>query len=521
MPKINEYNSRVDVAGAANGRKIYAEEIDTGRDMRRLGAGLTDLGEGIQKRVAQSEVSDLTAKMAETKSQYDTYLKETLRTAKPGDPNVAQNFMTKLDEHVAKLGEGLSTREAQLYFNQSSAALKANFAEGAAQGQAELAGAKAKQDYISTFTNLSSGLLNDPSSFELSKNMHDQGLDALVSTGGLPSEVAVKLKTEGQQGLAKNAIQGWINMNPEYAKKQLDDGKWDSYINGDVKQQMYGQVRLAESAQRAEAERMRAEAERIKKEQQMITQNKFLEKMSNNQLSTKEILASDLDPVGSGSKKQFIDMIEQNSKSGGNIKTDPGTYTNLFNRIHLPDGDPNKIINDNDLNKHFGKGLNMESLNQLRKEIQGGRTQEGRVRNQLQKEMLNDAKKRIIIGNGFIKDPEGTAQYQQFVNHYLNEYQAQREKGKTDAELFDPNSPDYLGKNISQFTRSRQDIIKSMARGNSGTPSSVVEGASGVSAQAPNPATKPAVVPRLPGESPADWKKRKEAINNPPPQGTK
>lgn len=493
MPQIKEYKMRSEVQGAFQGREARTQDFSFNKGLFDLGEGISELGSQIQKRNEQADISNLNAEFSKAQSDLTLQLQEELRTAKPGDTTITDRFIEGYDSYMNQVSEKVATGKGRQYFSQAAADLKSHFVRSAAIGQADLAGVKAKNDYVSSLGNFSSTLVNDPSSYALVKQMHNVGLENLVVNGSLPSKNAEELRLTGQEELAKSAVRGWINIDPNNAKTQLEQGKWDTEIDGQTKVQLMGEANQAIRGDEIEQKRRIKEAEEAVKSAQMKTQNQFLQQLSENKLSSKEILNSNLNPIGSGSKQQFLNMLERNVKQA-KIKTDPGTMANLFDRIHLPDDDPNKIWDENDLNTHFGKGLDMTSLNQLRAEIQGKRTTDGKIEADLKKGLLNTAKSQLTKSNGLtgFKDPIGDEQYQKFMSSFLKEYAEKRRSGKSPQELLDPNSKDYLGNNIRNYVRTNDQIIRDLVGGTTKPAASTTPSA---------PAAAPQVAPRQEGET--------------------
>jgi hypothetical protein len=373
-------------------QEINADDFGAGvgRATEGIGQAVGNLADVLAKRNEQSEVSDLKAKFASAHADFTNAIKEQLRTADPSDKNFVDNFMQTYDAHIEALGEGVSTAEGRRKYAELSAEYRGHFLNYAVEGQAELAGEKSKQDYTGAITQWSSALRNDPSSLDFVTQQHDSYLQDLVKNGGLSEKQALALKIPGDSELTKNAVRGWIDLNPELAKKQLNEGKWDKSIDGDVKNQLLGQADQAIRARETEVERQRREQERILQEKQKSTQNDFLQKMADNQLSTKDILNSNLDPFGSGSKEQFIQLLKTHQNE--RIRTDPGTMMMIWDRIHLPDDDPKKIRDENDLNPYFGRGLTLENIQALRGEIDGTRSEQGKIEAELKKGVIDVAK---------------------------------------------------------------------------------------------------------------------------------
>lgn len=469
-------------------RRISGDDLGAGlnREIARTGAVVQELGDTVYKSEERRETTEAAVQLSEAHAQFTNDLNKQLQEGTID----SEQFMQSYDERMGELSGNFATVGGQDYFQKASTSLRSNFQVSTMQAQAEIAGTKAIVGYQQTQKNLTSGIMNDPSSYNVALQMSHDYLDTLVKQG-LPAKEAEKLKSMSQTELAKSAVRGWANLDPEDAKAQLDQGLWDQSFDGDVKKQMQGEISTAINAKRIEQERIKAELEKAKVEGQKVTQNDFLAKMAKGKLSTKDILNSNLEPFGSGSKQQFMNMIEESTK-GASIKMDPSTFTNLFQRIHLPDGDPNKLINENELNQFLNKGLTLENINQLRGEMQGKNTQAGDVESRMKNQLMEIAKQKLSKTNLAIgrKDPDGELQYAKFLQHFQEQYDSGRKSGKSAISLLSPESPDYLGKSISTFTK---------------TPAQILRGT--INSFRPSKAVDPAKA-RKEGESPADYLKR-------------
>ncbi len=474
MPNIKPYQLQTEAG------KVPDVARGSGASFGAAGAGMQNLADAgfqladiVRKNQEQSEVSNIHASISKTQADWTARYQDELQKGTLDTEQFTKDFSDAMDEQQ----DNVSTRAGRLYFQQASAELKGHFLEKAALGQAQIAGKKAVSNYESSLSNSSSTLLNDPSSFELTNKMQQQGIQNLVTTGGLPATAAGELQLKTQTELAKSAVRGWIKLNPDDAKAQLNEGKWDKYIDGDLKHQLFGEADQATRAQSVEQERLQKQYKEVIVQQQTKTQNDFLQQMVDGKLSAKEILQSNLDAFGSGSKEQFLKMLEQQNKEKlEKLRTDPGVYVDLWDKVHLPDGDPKKIVDENQLNQYMGRGLTVQDINVLRGEIQGKKTIAGSDEAELKKGLTDIAKGKLTKSNPLLGkvDPEGDIQYQKFLVGFLNEYGTQRKAGKTPQQLLSPESPDYLGKNIDQYQRSSQQIIRDLVKsGNKNTNANV------------------------------------------------
>lgn len=508
MPKIREYDLQTQGSAPVAGKRIEGSSIDVGRGLMAAGQGMQELGQGMAIRDEQADISLVNAEIAKRQAEQSNKWQETLKSADPNDREVGSKFIEQFDESFADLGDKVSTSAGRRHLGDMTARLRAHMSETVMQGQAELAGFAAKENIKSTISNFSSSLLNDPSSFNQSLELFHQGVDAQVASGAIPAYAAEAIKRDGAGALAKSTIRGWTSLDPEGAKKQLSEGRWDQYLDGDQKHQMIGEADQTMRAREMEKEHLQRMQEKARAERQRVTQNQFITKMVDGALSPRDIIESNLEPFGSGSKEQFLGLLKSSSKN--KLETDGATFQSLFERIHLPEGDPNKIVDENQLNEYVGKGLDFTALNQLRSEVQGKNTSQGGIESDLKRQLMDVAKGQLTKSNALtgIRDPQGDEQLLKFNTFFLTEYEAQRKQGKTAIQLLDPSSPDYLGKQLARFSRSQEQIMRDMAKNVRGPqPSQTPE-----PLPTPNPNAftrpKPVVEGRKPGESAADYLKR-------------
>lgn len=467
MPVIREYQRQTSAPGPINQPGYTADQFGAqqGRALESLGAATMGAADVVAKRLDQENTSDVTQKLTKANADLAMDLQNTIRTAEPGDKKVFEEYNKRVEDTLGKIGEEASTISARNFYGEASARIKGQLSQTAASGQAELAGIKAVTDYTDTLNNLSSATLADPSSVGLQRELHKQAINNLVATGQLPRHKAIELEKNGDTAIAKSSIRGWTQLDPEYAKKKLKSGEFDNELGAEGKIQLFGEIEQAVRAKEIDAERRRAQQERVVKQQQQQTQNDFLVQMTEGKLDTKTILNSNLEAFGSGSKEQFLNMMKVANSPEERLKTNGNVMVDLYTRIHLPDGDPNKLVDENELNKFFGNGLSMVDLNRLRDEMQGKQTDAGRIESDLKNQVMEIAKGKLTKSNpltGF-KDPVGDEQMQRFMVFFFEEYKARRAKGESAVELLSPDSPKYLGKNIAQYVRTPQQIMRDLA----------------------------------------------------------
>lgn len=467
MPKIPTYESRVSPAGPVDygGTTLLPDARSTdsgiGAAYRGLGQQFSEAGAALQRHAERVELSSLNADISSAQAKLSNDWQEALRTADPNDDKLAERFLESFDEQFDGLSQRVSTGAGQRYLQVARADLRANFERTAVAGQAELAGVKAVQDYTSSLNNHSNTLLNDPSQFQISYALHATGLNNLVETSGLPRHKAIELKIRGDAALAESTIRGWIQKDEKYAKVLLDEGAMDSFFSGDVKRQLYGEIKSKERELRVDRELQRQEEERALKLRQTAVQNEFLNRLAGDgpPLTQKDVNKSILDPTGGGSKVQFLNMLEEKAK--GKIESDPRVKIDVWNRIHnLPQNDPRRITQESQLYPLVGKGLDIDDVKTFQKELLEKGSFEGTVHSEMKAALIREATSLLAQPDKFtgFQDPNGVKNLNKFLSYVSLELEEARKQGKPVRPLLDANSPEYLGKKILSYRKTISQI---------------------------------------------------------------
>lgn len=230
------------------------------------------------------------------------------------------------------------------------------------------------------------------------------------------------------------------------------------------------------------------------KAQRQGTQTDFLSRMqsgSQNPLTVDDILKSNLDPFGGGGKEWFLQAVRNNYYR--EAKTDPVTFNDLFQRINAQADSPNRIKDENELNAYLGNGLDFNALNQLRGELMGKHTADGAWEAELKAQVYRMARAELVksdVDYG-IADPKGEELYTNFLSSFSQEYLRLRKEGKTEFQLLDPKSPDYLpGRLLEPLKRTPVEILRDRAK-------ELLKDVDG--------SKKTEAIPKKPGETPAAY----------------
>ena len=151
--------------------------------------------------------------------------------------------------------------------------------------------------------------------------------------------------------------------------------------------------------------------------------------------------------------------------TGRDTQTYGPAFWDTYQRIHLPDGDPNKITAMGDL---YAKGpsgdLTIAGIKELQGELTLKKTPDGEAESAMRATFLRNARAQISGSAehlGFA-DPKGDEQYLKFQAQFFPAYEKARQAGATPESLLNPDSKDYLGKSIAGFKRPEEQVQRDL-----------------------------------------------------------
>ncbi len=477
MPKIQTYERQVSAPGVAIRSSAPDNAGVVGQAIEGFGQAVGQAQDRIYRGNVQKEINQGYRDISTIRNQFTQRIEDDTKAGTIDTEKISTDYQ----DAINKVSGNFTTPEAKDYFEKHSLDLQGDILKSATVSQAHVTGQKAIEDWQTSINLNGNTLQKDPSSFQNILDSNNQTIDESFKNGQIDSVTAQKLKRMSGQELAKSAVQGWADVNPDIAKQKLKAGEFDQHLDQDAKHQLEGQIEQAIRGKEIDQERTERLQEKALKKAQTTTQNDFLQQMEAGSLDSKQILNSNLDPVGGGSKEQFLQMLKKHNDPEEKLKTDGQTMINLYGRIHLPDGDPKKLTDENELNQYFGHGLSFADMNRLRAEMQGKETEAGKIESDLKKQVIDIAKGKLTKSNPLtgIRDPIGDEQMARFMVHFFDDYKKQRDSGKTATELLNPDSKDYLGKNISSYVRSPQQVLQDLVPKSQTLPSGKVKVSNG------------------------------------------
>lgn len=468
MPQIPQYTTQVQASsrGLPDPR---ASAAGVGNAISGFGATLGDIGDHLYKQQAQTEVTDVQTKLAQARADWTVKQAQMAQESDPGDPHFADKFLEDFQNDVGKLGDNISTREGQQAFKTGMAELTAHFTQSSGLYQAASMGVKAVTDYQTFLDANRNTVFLDPSQFGSVLAQTETALgDKTGVYANMPADDRIKLERQTKEQLALSTVEGLIRQSPQAAMADLKSGKYAAFLDADKTNSLMGQATTAITAQEVDAQRRQRLADKAQKDAEENTLDKIINDAVENpaSLTASSIAASNLKP---STKLELIGKMN----AGFFDKPAPtkgSVFTGLLQRIYLPDGDPNKLTDPSEINKHIGVDLSLTDARKLRSEIQGKGTPDGQAEAVQKRAFLSLVKSQLTKSDPLtgIRDPKGDELYYQFQSDFLSNYAKQRAAGKSSHDLLDPTSKDYLGRPIASMRRSpaqaMQDAISHSAQ---------------------------------------------------------
>lgn len=522
MPQIREYRSDISAQTQLNTRG--AQPGDFGHE------GVSALGQGVQvggsrfaemqriqnQRKAAAEVTRIDMDIARANAELAVQLQTMAKNWKPEDGNLVEGFqdiVRKRMEGIAYSEDGTHRYETEAglqHWQRKSTDLSGRFLVAAAETESHVLGQQVVTEHVKFIDDMANQAQLNPDNHDVHKSMIAEIIDNPNGRYAvLPHAKREELKQAAIQAVARSSGEGAIRTAPRNALAALESG----WLSRDLRDTDYTallkEAKTAVHALDVDKDRAYAEEERQRRRVAREITSKLLDKMAahdadptNPPLTARDLLDSGLGKYDDNGYQSLIGILHARSKEGADhqVATDPKTFMDLFERIHLPPGHPKRLADEIAIQDAFGKKgkLSFTDMTRLRREFQDARTPEGERLGMVKKEVLDGLRTQITKSNMLMGkiDQDGDMQYLLFhrmVDRKIEEY---RKAKKDPHDLFDPSKPDWIGKPeiLAQYKKTMQQSIKDF---------------SGKMRQEQNkaPVIPPEKMPNK-GESWLEWKKR-------------
>lgn len=454
-----------DFSGAADGAVI------AGQSVQQAAADAVSIQRMIEDQKARSEVTDAAVELARFNSSAAHELKNAENTGAFDNDSYTEEYMARINTNLDLVGSRFETTAGRQAWTRGAAEMSGHYLIAAGNAQSRAAGIKAVSQYRDFVDATRNTVMNDP--FQFSRL--EQGAANVINDPNgvfahIPADQRDELARTTKTELAKSAVQGVIRLDPRIALNQLTGDQWDPYLDADAKHALQNEARVGIAGLDAEARRQEAEAERQRKREIEQTNQQMVDLYTSKSLTTRQILDSNLNATGEGSKEHWIKMIEAQNKEHREapIKKDPRLFVNVLEGIRK-----GTITSETQIENLFaqsadrGTGVTWEDTKQLRQELMDLRTPEGERLSKQIDSFMTSRKPSIDKSNPLMGkiDRTGSAKFydfEQMVRSKIDEY---KKAGKDPRALLNPNSPEFLGAPsiVNQFRPTIQETAQAMS----------------------------------------------------------
>lgn len=466
MPQIKEYTQRVGTPSGISEFTVNPSiEGGSGRAIQKAGAAIGDVGDMLLDIQGAKEASDAAATNSELLKNQTIKLNEQLKTGQID----LDKFSEELDAEVEKGSQGFITKYGEEKYRSSANAIKQSLSMDALKAKAEITSVTIKNNTIKVLDNAQQTLAINPTKFAEVKKQYEQDIRSITVDGKLiDSKVAEKMIGEGYKQLDVAQFRGLIyNTDTDKLptlKKALESGAFQDrqFADEDFK-------RLRSEVDAEYRGRISAEKDRVQliKEQREAAKdnekNKFLiDRISpEKKFTTMDIARSKvLDP---DEKMSLISKIESiatkvDKNSANSIKND------AYRRMLLPDGDPNKIVSENQLFSYTEK-LPAQDANWLIGRFTAAKTPQEKTNAKLKATFYDYAKKSLGIDPlTKIVDPKAEAQLSDLINDFETQYAEKVSQGISPAELLTQSGKSSLYPLVNNYRRNLNERLADLTQ---------------------------------------------------------
>jgi hypothetical protein len=534
VPNIQQYSNPLDVphptetgvnavvqsarrAGAAFNEAADAVHTVGDQNARMLSSSIRSAGAVAVDYMEHREVSHGAAAYAGLNDQLTQKWNDAVKNADPNDPEVAQRFRENvLEPELEKFGQSFFTEGAQKWAETRVQSLRNHMYEKTSADMGTLAAQSVTQNVHATRNALSNTAMTDPSSVPHLLEGIEGTVGAMVdSSPNLKGVAAAKARGELTEHMREEIVKagaiGAIQKsgNPERTAEEWG-AKYPQYISGSDLKALSANARQQLRAARTDA----AYADHLAKVEAQDRSNQvedgYLKKLYSgdpkvqSEVSTKAIVN---DPnMTPATKERMINVVEREMKPETAAATSNGNYIGILGDIR------SGKINDVDpiyKARQDGK-LNRADFNQAIKDFNDFRSPEGQRVGRAEEEFLAAVKPLIDKSNPMMGkvDQDGPLNVYRLRQDIRAKIEQYRKEGKDWSVLFNPASPEFLGKPeaMSAYQKPLSQSISDMAKRLGGTGTAPAPGPSGAPAASTAPA--PARPTRKPDETPAQYLKR-------------
>jgi hypothetical protein len=271
-------------------------------------------------------------------------------------------------------------------------------------------------------------------------------LDVYATHGMLNANQVEIIKRSFVDTAEDARVEKAIQDNPVLAKEMINAGEFE--LDSKEKQAALNRAEAIQKQRKNEAKvaanQAKSEAKEAKKEAQSGTQNNFLDRLNNSDKpdpTVNEIVNSNLEEFGQGSKNAFLNMLNNKSTKKGpwQVTQDPGFYNTQLEAAYRGEVDPEKPLS------WAGDQMNGEDAEHIRKVATAAQKAENKPVLDAQARAIKFGRDSILKGTILSGFDSSSVQNAYDYEHDLRKTLANgEEEGKKMLDMLTPGNKDYI-----------------------------------------------------------------------------
>lgn len=475
MPKLPVYENQVfpnagpvaELAGATEKRAYYkGQAIEQG--FNAIGRGVSKVQNEYEKRQEakraleeQEDIANLTVQYAVQNAKTAVEWKRTLAESDPSDSSTQERFMETITPQYETIHSQAKTEKGRRYSTQARAEAWASTYMSTSADQMNLSSEAAVDALDKVGNAYSSAAFYDPGNWKSHLSQMDMAIDAQIDGIGLNSKDALKLRTASRGTVARSALKGMIDTNPQAAQEAINNGEFAGYLDGEelstldnaaeeriraLDRDKVAKVTEEEKAKKKEANGVLLEIQSgivVEKNGTMTVPGDYFDKLNKWKNEYKEVISDD-----DYSAAVSLGAAEIRRSETDDLKTsDANMYKKLTEK--LVDG----TLTERDANLARANGLlSTKDYTFFKGAVPNDQNGESREVKDFAKFLMGN-KGYVILSAGTLKDSIGESLFTDYQSDMMDEFQKRLARGDTVEQI-----REYARAALPSYTLSRADL---------------------------------------------------------------
>lgn len=448
MPQIKGYDRQVGTPANIQKSDISTQTAGMQDEaLARVGQSVEQLGEKVYKWDTRKDVHDIHLRDAELRAKYEQRIIQETQAGTIDSQKILEDFKKESSDFTPRTGAG------QDYLDEQMSSLETSITKSSAMAQAKVAGELSAAQWSQTMSTNADTIRHSPSTVWDSLKSSYAAIDADVSLGTMSPADGMKLKEQVGDVYANASLTGFAESGfggPQKAQNLLESGAFDQYLSEKARKSITSTLRTYKNAEEKERKRI----ERLNEDAQAKATESWkqdnLQGLVDHTLSVKDIMNS---PMKAEQKRTWINALAVDKK-----QTDPLVYSDIAQRIMLPENDPNRITSQDQIMNFVGKGIQVKDVDELTKFID--ETPQGRALSAQRKTFMDAAKAQITSINQYsFNKTNGYFKYAQLISYVQQKEQEMVKAGKNPAEIYNVNSKESIWREMNKFVPTGEDLL--------------------------------------------------------------